>query len=428
MTDQSDLLSRERLAGYDPDRLRAARVLLVGAGALGNNVAQTLALSGVGETSIVDFDVVELSNATRSPLFPRAVALGGKRRSKARELAHAVHRTSYADAPVVRYAVTRVEALGLGFLRRCDVVIAAVDSFRARAWLADATRLVGVPMVEGGFSGSRGQVSVYPNDTAEAPCYRCLNPATEGGVSCSLYARNVAAEGRTPATQSIAALTGAYVAEAVIRLLHPGGSPLGGKMLTFDVGIGRGAVLSLARDPECPGVHRTIGETTKLSVQAKGPAASILGAIPELADPELLLPHEYLVSAPCTRCGKQVHVGRPEWAVLEPPACTRCDGAASDKPPASLVTASRVRLGDQLTARAARKLGIAPMDIVEVMARSSGESVWVELAGTDRDLFVTLPARERLSASSEPEFSPVAVPSDGDSVSAPDATDDVPPA
>jgi len=66
----SDLDSRSRLAGYDPQRLLSARLLIVGAGAIGQNLALDLALSGVGEIWIVDFDEFEPHNATRSPLFP----------------------------------------------------------------------------------------------------------------------------------------------------------------------------------------------------------------------------------------------------------------------------------------------------------------------------------------------------------------------
>lgn len=406
MADISELLSRERLAGYAPARLRSGVIGLIGAGALGNNVAQNLSLSGLGELRVVDFDVIEPSNATRSPLFPRAAALAAKPRSKARELAHAVLGASYADAPVVRYARTRVEALGLGALLGCDAIVAAVDSFRARAWLSDASRLLGIPLVEGGFRGSSGQVSVYLNASPGAPCYRCLNPVAEGGVSCSLYARGVLARGGIPATQSIAALTAAYVTEAAIRLLHPEGSPLANKMVTFDVGTGRSSLLTLTADPECPGVHRTVGEFEAIQVSADEPALRIFEALPNLADPEIVLPAEYLAEAPCARCGTRVHIGKPEWAVTEPPACSRCAAPSDERSPAGLVTASRVRPNDAIARRACRKLGIAPMGVVEVVDRATGESHWVSLSGSLDSLFV-MKRGERIASTPAPEFTPV---------------------
>ena len=81
----SGLFSREALAGYDPERLSSAKVAVVGLGAAGSNVVQTLALAGVGELRLIDFDVVEPTNLTRSPLFDRRRLAGKKTRFKARE-------------------------------------------------------------------------------------------------------------------------------------------------------------------------------------------------------------------------------------------------------------------------------------------------------------------------------------------------------
>lgn len=388
--DTTGLHSREGRAGYDRKVLRTSVIGVVGAGALGSNVVQTLGLSGVGELRIGDFDFIEPSNATRSPLFPKAATLGTKRRSKAKELAKGALELSYAEEPVVRYACSRVEALGLGALAGSDVIISAVDSFRARAWLSDAARLLGIPLVEGGFSGSRGQVSVYGNATADAPCYSCLNPTAEaGGISCTLYARGVLSEGGIPATQTIAALTAAYVAEAAIRLLHPDGSPLAEKLLTFDVKEGKGSLINLTTDPECPGVHRRIGEIRELTVRASEPVANIFEALPDIREPELILPADYLVEAPCARCGRRVHIGRPEWDVHEAPACSVCGvtGEESGSRKVGVVVASRVRPGDLLGKRSCRKVGIPPLGIAEVVDGTSGESTWIALDGSLDDLY-----------------------------------------
>lgn len=383
----NDTLSRERLAGYDPALLQNAKIAIVGAGALGNNAVQTLTLSGCGELRVVDFDVIEPSNATRSPCLPKAAALGNKRRSKAKVLAEWILANSYATAPVVRYAPKRLEALGMGAFKGCNVIVSAVDSFRARARLADVARLLRIPLVEGGFNGSRGQVSVYTNDSPNAPCYRCLNPHSDDGVSCSLYARSVLTEGQTPATQSIAALTAAYVAEATIRLIHPTGSPLANRMLSFDVGSGRGALMSLTRDPECLGVHRIVASVHSTRISPRDPACRLFDAAGDIGDVEIALPFEYLVAAPCTKCGARVHVGKPEWEVTEAPHCTTC-APDEEHPVGSVITASRVRAADDLARRPLKKLGFAPVDLVEFVDRSTGESHWLELDGSIDDLFV----------------------------------------
>ncbi len=87
MDTTTGLFDRERLAGYDPQLLNQAYVAVVGLGAAGCNIVQTLALSGVGNLGLVDFDVVEASNLTRSPLFDRRRLQGQRPRFKAREAA-----------------------------------------------------------------------------------------------------------------------------------------------------------------------------------------------------------------------------------------------------------------------------------------------------------------------------------------------------
>src|SRR5438552_392866 len=103
-----ELFSREARAGYDRARLDRGVGVLVGAGALGNNVAQTLALCGLGELRIIDFDHVARSNLTRAPLFRPERLRGARPRPKAHELALGFLAHAYATAPVVRAAAARV--------------------------------------------------------------------------------------------------------------------------------------------------------------------------------------------------------------------------------------------------------------------------------------------------------------------------------
>ena len=292
-----ELFDRERLAGYDREILDHACVTLVGCGAGSNNVAQCLALAGVRELRCIDFDFVEVSNLTRAPLFARSRnRVASKRSNKAKELALAALDLSYAEAPVVRYAPHRIEALGLGAFKGSDVVIAGVDNAGVRATLAKATGLLGIPMVEGGFSGLRGNVSAYANIDPDEPCYCCLNPnATPARVSCETYAARVVAEGRVPATQTMAALTGALVAEAVIRLLH-GDRQLSGHVLSLDATTWRTSRMKVARDPECRWAHRRIESIAPVPVGADDPVERLFEALPDLKEPELMLPDGYIVS------------------------------------------------------------------------------------------------------------------------------------
>lgn len=399
----TEMFSRETLAGYDRDVLDHGVVVLVGCGAAGNNIAQNLALAGVGEMRFIDMDTVEPSNLTRSPLFRRERMAGKRTRWKAREIALGTLAASYARDPIVRYATTRVEALGLGALAGASVVISAVDSFAVRAYLADVTRLLGVPLIELGFSAPRGQVSVFPNRAPDESCWRCLHPHVEhGGISCTLYARAVVAEGRVPATQTVAATFGAFAAEAAIQALH-GRFPLGGKLYQMDMREGRSRLVELTTDLACPGVHRKLSAITALDVGADDPLARVFAAVGDaIANPVLELPAPFLVEAPCAKCGTNVRVGRPAWAVSEPPACRTCPTVPQLGGGGAIIVTT-VAPREPLAQRSCRTLGLPPAAIFEVADTVSGSTSAFQFAGSVEDLFITK-CREACNANVGPRM------------------------
>jgi molybdopterin/thiamine biosynthesis adenylyltransferase len=383
----SGLFSRETLAGYDRARLSSAVVTVVGLGAGGCNVVQNLALVGVRELRLIDFDVVELSNLTRSPLFDRRRLAGKRKRFKAREAALGALANTYAEDPVVRFAVARVEEVGLGALAGSSVVIAAVDSLRIRALLADATRLLGIPLVELGFSGSRGQISVFPNVTGDEPCWRCMHPGVEEGVaSCTLYAQKVAEGGDVPATQPLAAVVGALAVEHAILAIHAR-FPLGGQAAFLDLHSGQSRILRLTADPSCPGFHRRFGDIRTLPVTCDEPVSAVLRAAQAFAtEPIVHLPAPFIAQMPCAACGNSVSIGRPLWAVTEPPRCTKCP----DLPQfgeSQIVVASTVAMKDSQASRRCRTLGLPPAAIFEIEDGTTGDLHAARLAGGLDDLF-----------------------------------------
>ena len=383
--DDNGILSRERLAGYDPDSTANGVVLLLGAGAAGANVAQTLALSGVGELRVVDFDVIEPSNLTRSPMFDRGM-VGGVPLLKAAQLARRFVQLSYAREPRARWSGARFEDLGLGAFHGVDVVVSAIDSFEARARLADITRLLQRPLIECGFRSPTGQVSVFPNAVADEPCWRCLYPSIPTGrASCQLYAREVADEGRVPATQSVAAAVGAIAAEATILALH-GSFPLGGRSWHFDVRTSRSRTVVAARDPHCPGTHRTLRHAVALNVCADQTVAHLLDALAEHVErPILHLPVPVLVEAPCERCGAGVVVATPAWSVRTPPRCRACVPGGEQS--TSIVHAAEVRRGDRLDQYPCRAVGLGPLSPFVVEDGVSGAEHVFRLEGSVDDLF-----------------------------------------
>ncbi|WP_066375838.1 HesA/MoeB/ThiF family protein [Herbidospora mongoliensis] len=325
MTDNA-LHSRSRLAGYDPGRLALARVLVVGMGALGQNIVQTLALSGVGRFLLVDFDEFEDHNATRSPFFPNAgerARFGGR---KAACVAHRVSAISTADTPEPLFSESTVQRAGDGCVRWADVVVSAVDGIGARAWLAERARLHGKPMLEGGFSGPEYNYSAFSGE-AGANCYRCFNPVTFSSMSCREYAREAARHQIVPAIQSTAAVLAGMMVEQVMNVLHDDHNAYG---LRFYGDIRRATFdrVNLAVNPDCPGEH------DPLPVRAVSPGSADPHTVSDLLEivrrqtPDgWITPSEPLVrTAFCTRCGAVCQVRAVESSWARSPRCAACDG------------------------------------------------------------------------------------------------------
>lgn len=401
-----ELLSRERLAGYDPEMLHLATVLVVGAGALGQNLVVDLALSGVGELRIVDADRFELHNRTRSPLFPTPTDRRRLGDGKARVVAAKALPLMTAPEPRVRHAGAWVQELGAGAFLGVDVVASCVDNPAARAYLADMTRWLGLSLVEGGFDGPATALSWFPacdpDDADPAPCWRCSNPEEEGTFSCAFYAGRAEIEGVIPALQTAAGGLAALQSEAIAQALHGRLEPVGRQH--FDVRSGAARRVRLARDPRCPGRHETIDEPpSPLAIGADATVEDLLAAVkavgdgahplaPPAGDVEIALPHTLVVTAPCVGCGQLARPKppAPEWRWRRGPRCAPCGGtfARDDQvglAAAEVVTSVAAPPPDALARLRCRELGLAPLSLVE--ARCGARDLVVRLSGDLDEIF-----------------------------------------
>jgi molybdopterin-synthase adenylyltransferase len=385
----NDVLSRERAAGYELDALGSGSVLVVGGGATGSNVVQTIALSGVADIVLVDDDVVEPSNLSRSPLVRKDRTRGSKARFKAREMLLGVRELGVNTQPRLRYAIARVQELGLGLIRHAKVVVACVDNIEARAWLAGATRLVGVPMVEIGLWGTKGHVSVFPNRSGD-PCWRCLHPdASEGGVSCRVLAQGLVNQGMAPATQSVASVLGSLGAEATIQALH-GRFPLSNQMLQIDVRTGTSRLFEIPVEPTCPGQHDVLDTIAQVDVTPDAPLEELFASLPaDWAEPVVVLPSPFVLSFPCRSCGRSVRVRKPESARWSVPECATCGDQPPDQAREPEIVA-QVRRGEQLGRTSCRRLGLRATAIVRTFDAATGAEHALQLAGSIDDLLTEL--------------------------------------
>jgi sulfur-carrier protein adenylyltransferase/sulfurtransferase len=259
-------------------RLRASKVLLVGAGGLASPAALYLAAAGVGEIGLVDFDKVEASNLQRQVMYGTK-DIGRPKLDAARDRLMDLN----PDATVRTYDRHLSSENAFEILRPYDVILDGTDNFPTRYLVNDASVLLGKPNVYGSIYRFEGQASVF--DARRGPCYRCLypEPPPPGLVpSC--------AEGGVLGV--LPGLVGTIQATETVKLLLGIGEPLIGRLLLFDALSLRFRELRLRKNPDCVvcGTHPT--QTGLIDYPAFcgiGPETEVTGAnqVPEIS-PEAL--------------------------------------------------------------------------------------------------------------------------------------------
>ena len=265
--------------GMDGQRkLKAGRVLLIGAGGLGSPLALYLAAAGVGTLGLVDFDVVDVSNLQRQVLHGTK-DIGRPKLDSARERIHDVNPHVHVEA----YETRLTSENALDIIRDYDVVIDGTDNFATRYLTNDACVLLGKPNVYGSIFRFEGQASVFALE--EGPCYRCLfpEPPPPGMVpSC--------AEGGVLGV--LPGLVGTIQATEGIKLLLGVGEPLVGRLLLIDALTMRFRTVRLRKDPNCPacGTHEITELIDYDQFCGVGPEATVANKneIPEITPTELV--------------------------------------------------------------------------------------------------------------------------------------------
>ena len=205
---------------FQQDRIAAARIMVVGCGALGNEVLKNLALMGAEDLTVVDFDRVESGNLSRSVLFTKEDADQG--RYKADVVASRLRQMN--PRMTVRPITGDISYdVGLGLIRQMDVVIGCVDNRWARYCINRLCMRAGIPWVDGGIDALEGTARVF------APgknCYAC-NLGPEGlkdmarRQPCSGVIRRNEEAGKAPTTSIIASIIGAVQVQEALKLLEP---------------------------------------------------------------------------------------------------------------------------------------------------------------------------------------------------------------
>jgi adenylyltransferase/sulfurtransferase len=352
---ESRYARQELITWWDQDRLRAARVLVVGAGALGNELVKDLALLGVGRVEVIDLDLVERSNLARGVLFresdegaPKATVVAGAAAALNPEITVVGH-------------VGDVTARGLGWFGTFDLVLGGLDNREARVFVNQACRKLGIPWVDGAIEGLRGVARTF---LPEGPCYECTLSEVDREIlsrrrSCALLTTEEMAGGKVPTTATTASLVAAVQAQEAVRLLH-GEAGLAGEGWTFVGETLDSWRTTYSEDPLCP-AHDRYAPLVAAEVGADTTLADLVAASPvDAADLVAVdLEGDLVLAVSCPTCGWRRDVARR--AVDLTPAdvtCPTCEQVGA------LETTTALAPDDPVVHRSVVELGLPDLDVV----------------------------------------------------------------
>ncbi len=379
-------LKTDRLATFDfiswweRPKVAAARVMVIGAGALGNEVLKNLALMGVGNLFIVDFDTIEAANLSRSVLF-RADDNGKK---KAEVAARRVKELN-PDVHVQWFHGDVNTALGLGLFRRMDAIIGCLDNREARLSLNRFAYRLNKPWVDGAIQELFGLVRVFV--PGQGACYECT--LTEQArremslrYSCPLLARQNILLGKVPTTPTISAIIGGMESQEALKLIHS--LPVNAGQVTHVNGLTNDFhTTAYTPDENCES-HWVYGEITELAERQASTTtvAELLRIAREQLGANALieLDQEIVTQLECHHCETITDVFKPVSQV------SYNDGLCPGCGELRQVHMTHSITGDEpFLQRTLLAVGIPPLHIIR--ARNDSEYRFFELTG---DLLNTL--------------------------------------
>jgi len=216
---REDRYSRLRLIPWwDQKKIRETKVLVVGAGALGNEILKNLGLLGFQDIVVVDLDRIEESNLSRTVLF-RSEDIGEFKADVAARAVKAMSRESNARGVVGNV----VQDCGLGLFLWSDVILAGLDNREARLWINRCAWKVNRPWIDGAIEGINGVARVFL--PGSAPCYECTLgemdwKLLERRMSCNLLRHEANVEGKVPTTPTISSIIAGIQVQEAVKLIH----------------------------------------------------------------------------------------------------------------------------------------------------------------------------------------------------------------
>ncbi len=373
-----DRFSRFKLIGWwDQSRLKDARVLVIGAGALGNEIIKNLALLGIGHVIVADKDTIENSNLSRSVLY-RAEDAG---RPKA-DVAASAARQIYPDINVRAINCDIIHDLGAGVYRWADVVIGGLDNREARLAINRQCWRVGRPWIDGAIEVIQGVARVFvPDAEQQNPCYECTMSTRDWQLlahrrSCNLLTRKEMEGGRVPTTPTIASIIAGVQVQEAVKLLHKLPT-LAGRGFVFAGDSADSYQVEYQRKPDCLS-HDTLADIIELPESSDQlTAASVLQHAGQQlgANAIIDLNRDIARALHCSKCNTTDAVFRSLGSLTtRDAACPHCGHVERD-----VITFNTLRGDEPFLDRTLAELGIPRFDILT--ARTSDRAVGLQIMG-----------------------------------------------
>ena len=365
------------ISWWEREMVECAKVLVVGAGALGNEVIKNLVLMGVGNIYVIDFDTIEAANLSRSPLF-RESDSGRKKAevaaARAKELNPNVH-VQYLHGDVTT-------DLGLGVIRRMDVIIGCLDNREARLAVNRFAYWMNKPWVDGAIQELLGLVRVFV--PGEGACFECsLTEQARRDLavrySCPLLARQNVLLGKVPTTPTISAIIGGMQSQEALKIIN-GLSVEAGKVVHFNGMVNQMHTASYRPREDCES-HWIFGEISELPARAETTTMEELlrTARADLGpDAVIELDQELVLALDCPKCKTIEQILQPISEVsFESAHCPVC-GTLRDTQMTHVITGEEPFLHRTLAC-----LGVPPLHILR--AYNTHEYRFYELTGDLED-------------------------------------------
>ncbi len=366
--DSEDRFHRFKLISWwDQHRLKNARVLVIGAGALGNELLKNLALLGIGNVLVADMDRIENSNLSRSVLY-RVSDNGQLKATAAARAAQEI----YPDMNVHAFNGNVVYDLGLGVFRWADIILGGLDNREARLAINRACWKLNKPWIDGAIEAIQGTARVFVPDgpAQESPCYECTMSETDWRLlnlrrSCNLLTREQMQGGQTPTTPTISSIIAGVQVQEAVKILH-GLESFAGKGWCF-AGLSADSYMTEFQRKEDCYSHDPLDEVIELNASADTlTARQLLEIAREHLGPaaQIELGRDILEKLVCPRCKSEetlfTSLGTVSADKAWCPAC-KAQGHESRR---EVVTFHKIRGTEPFLDQSLASVGVPPFDIL----------------------------------------------------------------